>query len=77
MKKRIGYLPRNEKEAKQLAAMLTLLDVNYRIGFTCGKGQPLIDVELGLIERALVSYGFIGIPKMQNYNYYLLKEVAH
>lgn len=77
MKKRIGYLPRNEKEAKQMAAMFTLMDIPYRVGVTCGKEQPLIDVELGFIERVLVGYGFFGVPKMMNYNYYLLKDVAH
>ena len=75
--KRIGYLPRSEKEAKKLAAALTLLDVNYKIGYTCGKAQPIVDVELEFAERVIIAYAFLGMPKLENYNYYVVREVAH
>ena len=76
-RKRVGYLPRNEKEAKHLAAALTLLDVDYKIGYTCGTGRPLIDVTLDFASRAAIWYTFFGMPMLENYNYYVVREVAH
>lgn len=75
--KRIGYIPRSEREAKQLAAALTLLDVDYKVGYTCGKGQPIVDVELDFAERLMIGYAFFGMPKLENFNYWLVREVAH